>query len=62
MTKNTSNKTPINAITGTAPQPATTLPWPELPMDFNRDPRAVFCPILSVEPQLMIIFGYCMGN
>lgn len=45
ITRKTSSKTPIKAITGTAPQPGTTFPCPELPMDLSKDPSAVFCPM-----------------
>ena len=45
MTRKTSSKIPMNAMTGVAPQPGTTLPCPELPIDFSKDPSAVFCPM-----------------
>ena len=41
----------MKAITGTAPQPGTTLPCPELPMDLSRLPRAVFCPMTLLGSQ-----------
>ena len=50
----------MNAITGTAPQPGTTFPWPELPMDLSRLPIAVFCPMVIVESQFMFKLSYSM--
>jgi len=48
MTKKINRRAPIKAITGAAPKPGTTFPWPELPIDFRKLPKAVFCPIFFV--------------
>ena len=61
ITRKSSSETPIKAITGTAPQPGTTFPCPELPMDLSKVPRGVFCPMAILGPQLMLEFRYCMG-
>ena len=42
MTKKTRRSNPMTVIIGTAPQPGTTLPCPELPIAFKRLPNAVF--------------------
>ena len=60
MTRKTSSATPIKAITGAAPKPGTTLPCPELPIDFSRLPIAVFCPMSKLVPLLRFEFRYCM--
>jgi len=52
ITRKTSSKTPIKAITGTAPQPGTTFPCPEFPMDLSKDPSAVFCPMSFLLAQI----------
>ena len=48
----------MTVITGTAPQPGTTFPWPELPMAFKRLPKAVFWPMLNSQNR--ILFRYCI--
>ena len=42
MTRKTKSSNPMTVMTGTAPQPGTTFPWPELPIAFKRLPSAVF--------------------
>ncbi len=52
----------MSAITGVAPQPGTTFPCPELPIDLRRLPIAVFCPMTVLEAQKWFVSGYCMGS
>ena len=62
ITRKTNSKTPIKAITGTAPHPGTTFPCPELPMDLSKDPSAVFCPMSFLLAQICIESRYCMRS
>ncbi len=62
ITKKTRSITPTKAITGTAPQPGTTFPCPELPMDLRRLPNAVFCPMTVLRPQFLYESRYCMRD
>ena len=48
----------MTVITGTAPQPGTTFPCPELPIAFKRLPNAVFWPMLNSLNR--ILFRYCI--
>ena len=52
ITRNTCSNTTIRDSTGTAPQPGTTFPCPELPMDLSKDPSAVFCPMSFLLAQI----------
>ena len=52
----------MSAITGVAPQPGTTLPWPELPMDLSKLPMAVFCPMAMFWSQLGLILNIVCAN
>ena len=58
MTRKTRSSSPMTVITGTAPQPGTTFPCPELPIAFKRLPKAV---LTHVEFTNRILFRYCMN-